>query len=390
MNIKKIFSNPKYLPYISWGFFSLAFLQTFTSFMLVVLREPLFDYVINMRATNRWVHGINPYQYPFGIDTSSIPFNYPPIGILFFAIFSQMPLKLGETIFAILSTGAFIYSFVLLNTLLNPRIKKYYLIITIGLLLLTFPFKLTLVLGQVNNFVLVFIVSSIVLYQKEKKLLSALLLAIAGLKLYPLGLLLIFGLKKDFKFIFYTLIVFLLINLIIPDLFLIYFTEVLPSLMHSLPETNYWNQSILSFYLRLTSDIAISKLLFYITLIPLLSGLIYIAIKRPLIYSIFTLLALLSITGQFSWQHHMVYAYPFILIYFKKPFKLFIIFLLFAIHLHFLNENSFILKNPFILSYQTIGLLILLSYVIVKEIRMKTIPSEIHKIPKINHPKTLL
>lgn len=343
--------------------FSLTILQISVNLIHLIQQKPLVDFYIYYQVTKEWLTGANPYQFPYVQTIGNIPFNYPPGSLLFFLPFSQIDFRTAEMIFTLLSFLAFVVSFYLLRMILPRKIPLPWFMVILSFTIQTFPLKFTLTLGQVNNFVLLFIIVALVFYQKKNKLLASLFLALAStLKLYPLGLLLIFILKKDLKFIFSTFLIFIILNIFNPPLFIGYFSNVVLMLSSLKPDEIFYNQSMLVFFLRLTDNFSFSRVLSLTIIMIFLVKLAHIHLRFPLIAIYFLLLAIISISGPFAWQHHLIFAYPFILIFFKKPIQLFLIWLLFAFH--FKDPLNLLLKNPIIISYQTIGIMTLITWVL--------------------------
>lgn len=361
--LKKFFQNKKTLLLFSIIILFASVLQVFLNIISLIDQQPLVDFQIYIQVAREFLTGANPYQFPYVQSIGGIPFNYPPGALLFFLPFSFVDIKTAEIIFTILSFLAFLVSFLLLRKILPYKIPTPYFILILAFLIQTFPFKFTLTLGQVNNFVLLFIIIAFVFYQKNKKLLAAIFLALASaLKLYPLGLLFIFILKKDLKSAFSTFLIFIIMNIFNPSLFMGYSINVVPMLSSLRPDETFYNQSILVFFLRLTDNFPFSRVLSFAIIIILLVKLTLIHQRFPLVATYFTLLAIISISGPFAWQHHLIFVYPFIQLFFKKPLQLFLIWLLFAFH--FKDPLNPLLKNPLIASYQTIAILILISWVL--------------------------
>jgi hypothetical protein len=202
-------------------------------------------------------------------------------------------------------------------------------------------------------------------------LLAIILLGLASsLKIFPLLLLPLFLLKKDYKFTFSVLGLFLILNLIpYPKLFGEYFFNIFPKLAVGGSSPNFYDQSIYAFLFRLTSNAVISKYLTGGLVLALFLNVLRISKKHDLVFSASYILALFSIGSSFSWQHHLVFTYPLILILLLRniqknrysflhliPFG--IIWGIFVFH--FPNGASPLLSNPFLASYQTITILILL------------------------------
>jgi len=238
----------------------------------------------------------------------------------------------------------------------------------------------------------------------------------SSLKIFPLFTLPFFLIIKDYMFVFSVAAIFLVLNLLPSfNLFKQYYFQIVPGLSRTVGIPNFYDQSFLAFLLRLNLPIFWAKIL---TLVILFSLFTWILIKfyrhitppprspcgtsnvpatfdcgghlggasviKPsnhlTIQSFSLIFALFSIGGLFSWQHHLVFAYPLIFILYLKlsarsrptPSKLFLFFFIWLIFVfHFKTETSPLLKNPFMASYQTITIffiiIISLSYSFTKK-----------------------
>ena len=333
------------------------------------------DYLVYFGALDKFVSGLNPYHYLYGQLLDKIPFNYPPSSLIALLPFHFLPIKAGEVLLTILSFISICLVIWIIIELCRVKVSTPLFLVICAFFIQTFPVKFTLILGQVNLIVLALTFLSLYLYtthaHKLSRLLAIIFLALAAsLKIFPLLILALFLLKKDYKFVFSVLGLFLALNLI-PGLgfFRQYFFNLLPGLSLAASSPNFYDQSIYAFLFRLTSNPLFSKYLAAGVVLVLFLAILKAFKKQDLVFSASCLLALCSIGSSFSWQHHLVFAYPLILILFLQnlgkikhslihiiPF-----FLLWGILVvHFPNEASTLLSNPFLASYQTITILVLL------------------------------
>jgi hypothetical protein len=335
------------------------------------------DYLVYHGALEKFMSGQNPYHFLYGQLSDKIPFNYPPSSLIALLPFHFLPIKAGEVLLTILSFTSLCLVIWLVIKLCKVKVSLPIFLVICAFFIQTFPVKFTLILGQVNLIVLALTFLSLYFYithtYKHSYLLAIILLGLASsLKIFPLLLLPLFLLKKDYKFTFSVLGLFLILNLIpYPKLFGEYFFNIFPKLAVGGSSPNFYDQSIYAFLFRLTSNTIISKYLTGGLVLALFLNVLRISKKHDLVFSASYILALFSIGNSFSWQHHLVFAYPLILILLlkniqKNKYSLirlvsFLVIWIIMV-LHFPDEASPLLLNPFLASYQTIIILVLLFY----------------------------
>ena len=187
------------------------------------------DFNVYFEAVKILLAGQNPYLH---LITMPGPFNYPPTSFLFL-IFIQ-----NRLIFEIFSILAFFVSIYLLTN------KKLLLSIFLyGIFHFSFfPLKFNYGMGQINNFILLFIV--LAYYYNPIFLAYAI-----GIKLVPVIYLYFYFIKKDYKKIFLTLLfvmVFWILSLFIIkfDFQKIYFLDVFWRAFGEGGKDVYYNQSL--------------------------------------------------------------------------------------------------------------------------------------------------
>jgi alpha-1,2-mannosyltransferase len=325
---------------------------------LVKTGFPLIDFYAYLGAAQTIPRRQNPYTNIYPSPYGYLNYLYPPASFLFFSWLPLLALPLSKIIFTLLSLAAALISFILLQKTFLPRSSWTKILLITALLLQTFPVKLNLAFGQVNLFILFFISLSLYFLKRSPKL-SALTLALAtGLKPHPLMLVPAFIIRKKYRYVFIFLGLTLLLNLIFPALFHYYLISVVPHLNAlTMSGTSMYNQSLSALLFRLTSSSASPFLAVMII------GILYILILimlRPssLSRQIAVLLALLSITPLNSWQHHLVLAYPLIIIFAKSWFYFIPIWLLLVWHP--LVEPLPSLISPLLTSHHTLLLITLI------------------------------
>jgi hypothetical protein len=222
-------------------------------------------------------------------------------------------------------------------------------------------------MGQVNSIVLFLLLSSFYFFLKKKSVTSGVLIG-AAIILKPIfGFFLLFYiLKKDWKVLFYSLITVLigfLGSLIYygPTLWFYWLKDIVVPLTNLAGREVYYNQGILGFISRLTTDVSIrkgSEIASLLITIPI----VYYFVKRKNDLSILSGLTIsLLLIDSISWQHHFVWLiFPFIFltgyaIKFKKLWYWVLLgFAYFLVSWNFKNPNVFsnfptslILSNTF-------------------------------------------
>lgn len=318
-------------------------------------------------AANLFKSGISPYFKEFESSTHLVNYFYPPASLYFFGLISFIPIHYGQVVLTLLSIASLIATVFLTFKLIDKKVDIWKQILISSFLLQTFPVKLTLALGQINLIVLFLAVFSIYLLKKKKVYISAIFLTIASsFKLTPLGIIPIFLYKKKYRWVFLVILVFLIINLLNPTLFLEYLTNVIPNYWsENIWGASLYNQSLTALVFRITnwpySPKVASAIFTFIYL------LLFLAAKKDSPYSSATaFLALMSIYPQNAWQHHLVLAYPFIILYFRKPSIFILIWIFLAFH--FTQNYPIVDILPLIGGYQTILVLILLGWYIYRRI----------------------
>lgn len=365
------------MPLISVLIFLTACSQILVNIASTLRVKNLVDYLVYYGALAKFVTRVNPYVFLYGQGVDRVPFNYPPSSLIVLSSLHLLPVKAGEAVLILLSFFFLILSLWLVIKLSRIKISQSLFLLTSAFFIQTFPVKFTLILGQVNLIVLGLTITAIYFYivrhRKCAWSLAVIFLSLAScLKIFPLILLSLSLLKKDYKFVFSVLGLFLILNLIPGQaLFKQYFLNLVPSLSLATATPNFYDQSIYAFFFRLTHQLDFSQLATFAVFLAFFVLALRKFKKQGLLFSASYLLALCSIGSPFSWQHHLVFSYPLILILLlqnlnkirRSLFKLVPFLIIWAVLVfHFPNEASPLLANPFLASYQTIIILGLLIY----------------------------
>jgi hypothetical protein len=401
--------------FFSLALFILSFSHILFNLVQILPNKNFIDFFVYNGALEKFLNHQNPYNFLYGQPPDKVPFNYPPSALLILLPIKLFPLKMAQIMLVLLSFLAFWSAFWITLKMIKIRISLPHFLTLLAFFNQTFPVKFTLVLGQINLIVLGLAYGGLYLYKKYKifavsqlseqvnndrvlefrgrgrsewspdgnrrgmrvdlirKFLyfgSILFLSLASsLKIFPLFALPLFLILKDYVFVFWVLAIFITLNFL-PGigLFKQYYFDIIPSLNRAVGIPNFYDQSLLAFLLRLTHNPQLSK---WLALGTIFCFYLYVLIQqnlrhKPLLFSFSFILALFSIGNLFSWQHHLVFAYPLIFILYLKflgrsrptPTKSLIFFFIWLILVfHFKTDSSPLLKNPFIASYQTIAVL---------------------------------
>lgn len=169
----------------------------------------LSDFEVYYKAAYRILHGQNLYQIA---EDGHYVFKYSPTSSIFFIPFLIMPFAIAKYAYWIMLSASIVAGFYLIIKLIKPdlyaksQIKTINTVVLLGTLILALHFLRELHLGQVNYLLLFLYLIAIYHYQKDRKLVTAILLA-SSVFIKPFGLIFIpyFLLKKDFRSLGYFL-----------------------------------------------------------------------------------------------------------------------------------------------------------------------------------------
>lgn len=276
------------------------------------------DFNVLWLASKDLIVGNNPYLNP-DIFTGV---GYPANTLLFYIPFTFFNYHVAQAIFTLLSLAAIIYSIFLSFKILVNKVPLEYFLLAIALALISFPTKFTLGMGQNNAIALLILLISYFLYKREKSILAGIFLGIAiSFKTIFIFFLLYYFLQKRWKLLLYTFItvgVFVIATALIPNYgwYDYYLTKALPPLFELSGREIYYNQGIMGFVSRITTNLELRKYLNLFLSLILIAIPSYYALKsrnKNLTFSIF--LVTLPLVDTLSWQHHFVWLiFPFIII----------------------------------------------------------------------------
>jgi hypothetical protein len=282
---------------------------------LELLLTPRPDFRSFWEAGRLVILGRNPYEK---LLSSLTPFNYPPPTLLFLPLISLVPFGLSAVFWNFFSFGSLILAVFLLVKMVKWKLSFWQWFLLYSLLFCSFPVKFTLGMGQINHFVLLFLVAGIDSLSKKRSQLSGILFALAScIKLSPFlwGIYLWF--KKERKAVIWMVLtaasLFLISLLIFPwDFQKKYFTKIFLDAFPQAGKEVYYNQALSGFTGR--QFYQFSKETKQIITYSLSVFLLFITIFRLQRISQLSqwsaVLALMVMINLFSWQHHLVFLIP--------------------------------------------------------------------------------
>ena len=270
--------------------------------------------------------GENPYREDSKYFT---PLVYPPLVMVLFTPLAIMPYELAGKVWVLLSIMTLVLSLYLLSKLEEVRFFSLKNLFICSLVFIAFPVRFTLGMGQINHLILFLFVLSLYFLQRNKKILSGIILSLSlMIKFFPVPFLFFLFWKKEWRILLATLVsigILFVITVIFlsPQVVYHYFMEVLPTLLSSW-KSDYYNQSLSGVIARSVTDYE-SRALYRIVLSLVLGGVGIVALlyhkgKDLSHLAIGSLVILSVLINSFSWQHHFVLLIPsfYFLVFFNK------------------------------------------------------------------------
>ncbi len=198
------------------------------------------------------------------------------------------------------------------------------LVIVFGLALLPYPARFNLLLGQVNNFILLFLVLTVYFSQKGKSCWAGFFLGISVLiKVFPVFMFLVlFSRKKPIVILasLSTIFVGVLISVLFfgLPLNLTYLQTVLPQAFGALGKEVYYNQALSGFIARLPYLSSQLKYIFYILSAGAIFILYLVGLRHVKSFSLafsLSVTTLLILNGYTFFHHLVLLAIPFIILW---------------------------------------------------------------------------
>lgn len=283
---------------------------------------------------------------------------YPPNSLLFYLPLVNLDYLIAQNIFTIVSiVSLFLCVYISLKILeIN---NKLLIFIISSFVLLSFPAKFTLGMGQNNIIALLFLLLSFYFFKDKKMYFAGILLGLSiSLKTIFVYFVLYFILEKQWKVILYTTVTIVASIMIVYlirgnlDLYKFYYTDIIPPLLNFENREIYYNQGLSGFVSRIIDDLQTRKTLTLIgsgLLVLVNAYFIYFKKNVNLLLS-FTVITLLLIDS-LAWQHHFVWLlFPFIVLMknscnFKDKVLIFLTYVLISLNIPdstLLNSNVFI------------------------------------------------
>lgn len=308
------------------------------------------DFSVFYQSTYDLNRGINPY-----LESNLFTgLGYPIVTTLFFTPFILLPYKIAQGMFVILSAFSVLAIVYLSLLLINRKVDWRQFLFFSALAYLSFPTKFTLGMGQSSLLAYLLLLISYYFYRRKVKITSGIFLGITVLVKPILGFIfLFFILRKEWKII--TTALFLIFSLTLLSIILygfdkyyIYLTYVLPPLLRPVGREIYYNQGLMGFISRLTSNLLARSVITLTGSLFLITVTVKNNKSENTCFALF--LTTLALVDTLSWQHHFVFLiFPFIVASnFKKLF-----FLLLA---YFLVSGN--IKDPQIFSAFPINLIL--------------------------------
>jgi alpha-1,2-mannosyltransferase len=244
-------------------------------------------------------------------------FYYPPSIIPFVFPISFLPQQTAEDIWVLLSYGSLVVSVFLVIKTVSKTFPWVEFMIIYGLSMLSFPVKFSLVLGQINLFVLLGICLCWYFYKRRKLAIAGVMLGLAGaIKITPLLFVLFFLRKREYKLVAISWATFIFLTLLAVPLYGAgwitgYYLGILPH-FPTVGNASYYNQSLTGFLARSGVSNQIAGLVNYAVLIFLLVMSFFITKKDKASPEIdlvsFGMFISATIIGSgLAWQHHLVW-----------------------------------------------------------------------------------
>ncbi len=265
--------------------------------------------------------GNNPYL----VQDIFTGVGYPPSTLLFYLPLTIFNYQLAQNIFTFLSFLSLLGIIYISVKIARKKFSWRYLLLFAFLSLISFPTKFTLGMGQNNLLAFLLLLLSYYFFKNKKKVASGLLLgtAIAFKTIFGFFILYYF-VKKEWRVFFYSLVAvsfsIILVGLISDiNFYTYYFHKIIPPLLNVAGREIYYNQGLMGFFSRLTSDLILRKQLTSISSLALLFTATHLSIRNKKDDLSFSLLIIgLLLIDTLSWQHHFVWlVFPFILLFEK-------------------------------------------------------------------------
>lgn len=293
----------------------LPFAFCFLSFIIllrVLLLSNFPDFKVNYYGAKHLLSHENPYAPDERYFTPQV---YPPVDMVFFIPMTILSQEIAAKTWVIISIIAVHTSIYLLAKTYSLVVWSPAVLIFATGAFLSFPFKFTLGMGQVNAVLLFFITLSFYFLMKKRDSISGIILVFPLLvKFYPLLFLPYLVFLKKWKilttiFLTGSILLFISLYFVSFENQLYFFREIFPSLLTSW-KGDYYNQALSGFLMRGVTDPWIRSLLRISIggLMLLVTGvIIFLTGQKKQDVAIASILTVSILVNNFSWQHHYLF-----------------------------------------------------------------------------------
>lgn len=235
--------------------------------------------------------------------------NYPPLALLFLMPISLFEFSVSSKLWLVISILFFLVTLVILYKI--KPISFNFLTIIFLASVISFPFKFTLGMGQINILAMFLIALLLFFVYKKNSLLGSISLSLSiAIKLFPLILFLPLLIQLKYKIVLlsvaFLILLFLLSILILgKDINLYYFDSILLPLIYKPAGEVYYNQSLSGFLSRI-DFLNLYTMQGGRLVLSIVSIIVILKKKYDLILSLCLFIVLILMINNFSWQHHLV------------------------------------------------------------------------------------
>lgn len=349
----------RYKKYVTLGLLILTGVSVLRT-VLLLWGSTFLDFTVLYHTTQSLFIQNDPYR----ISINNLTANYPPPLYLLLLPLLFMPLSMAANIFLLISLFFSTVGIIILKKLFDLSNLDFVLIQF--LFVISFPFKFTLGMGQINLIALgLLCIFLSTLWNGRASI--AFVLAIFT-KMFPIVFVLVAIAERKKKFIFESILIFLVFVLVSFIMFgslphLSYVSVLLSFILDQHFATDYYNQSLTGSLARLDFPLVIIQIL---RAALLFVSIIYIFVRKyhP-IWKLTLLLQTILIINVITWQHHLVFTLiPFALLYSRLKGVLYKVLLLSAYLLigYNITQPSLLAENTFgnlLLAHGFLGMIIL-------------------------------
>src|SRR3989344_9708883 len=355
----------KVVPYVFLAGGAISILRT----IYILWNTFLPDFSTRYQAVRVLFGGNNPYSNLSSFTSE----NYPPIALILISPVTLFPFEVSSKILIILSVLSLIFCIVLLHRALNlPLLQTSFLFFFASI---SFPFKFTVGMGQLNLLVLFFLTLFLFGVIKGKIFAASISIAIASsLKLFPGILLLVLLIQRKWKIFFissFAILILFLTSFVLfdKDITLFYIRKILVQLILGSSGAEYYNQSITGLFSRFninTGTLTLSRIFIFLLTVC------FILRRRELSLGIPLFMTMILLSSNFTWQHNLILLLlPFAVLLKKSSLttQMFMLIAYFLIAMNIKNPTLITQEwyGPIALSHSFFGMLILWSLLVFKK-----------------------